>query len=263
MITRGAAWLSDLFRVFFLDRFNAQHRPYALQASTAARSCHFHAHARIPEKSLAELLTQIADRPVQQVVLPGPNTQLGDVGSHTFYYTLACLVVALQPRAILEFGTYLGVGAYAMALNAPSQTQLYTIDLPDSAQASAAHSLNRIDQGHVATSRGRVGQAFLGTPQAKRIIQIRADSLQLRIEEHLSRAELILIDGGHSTPIIARDTDNAFRVLADNGVVLWDDYFHLYPDVVSYLDRLSRERTLWRISGTNFVFYHHHSPSPA
>ena len=255
MGSRGIAWLSDLFQVFFVDRFNARSRPYSLRASTAARSCHFHAHAPIPEQPLNQILHNLAGHPVLDVTLPGPQTELGDVGSHTFYYTLGSLVRALQPKIILEFGTYLGVSAYTMALNAPQSCRLYTVDLPDAAQAGPSHALNRIDQGHIHTSRGRVGQAFLGTPQETLITQIRADSLSLQIKDHLAQADLILVDGGHSTPIVTRDTENAFSVLASKGVIVWDDYFHLYPDVVNYLNQLSQRHSLRRISGTNFVVH--------
>jgi len=68
--------------------------------------------------------------------------------------------------------------------------------------------------------------------------------------------DLVLIDGGHSSSIVRADTENALRLLDPQGVVLWDDYFYLYPDVVSYLDSLAAEgRRMVSIKGTNLVVY--------
>ena len=75
-----------------------------------------------------------------------------------------------------------------------------------------------------------------------------------RAPDSLKGVDLCLIDGGHSTPVVKADTENALRVLAEGGTILWDDYFHLYPDVVGYLDSLvDRGHRLFAIRGTNVV----------
>jgi len=252
---KGIAWIRDLAQIFFLDRFHPQRKDSSLKASTAARTLRFRSRSRIPFLPLAEVLDRISHQTVPHVTLPGPTTKLGDVGDQTHYYTLASLVQAIRPSNILEFGTYLGVSAYAMTLNAPEHCTLYTVDLPDNATASGIPELNQIDKGHIATSRQRVGEAFLGTPMEKRIRQLRADSMSFNAKDHLDQADLVFVDGGHSRPVVAKDTENAFRVLTPNGTILWDDYFHLYPDVVEFLDELSSRYTLHAIQGTNLVLY--------
>ena len=79
--------------------------------------------------------------------------------------------------------------------------------------------------------------------------------MTFRAEKWIDRADLIYIDGGHSLPCITRDTENALRVLAPDGTIVWDDYFHLYPDVVSYLDDLADRYPMHAIAGTNYVIY--------
>jgi len=256
-LTKPLRWVTDLFEVLVLDRFHAQRRTVSQSASSACRSLRFHTRSRIRPRPLADLLaTMPGARSIPAVTLPGPGVNLGDVGSHSYYHTLASLVQALQPEVILEFGTYLGVGTHTMALNAPPHAKLFTVDLPDDAHAEAVPDLNAVDQGHIRSSRTRVGQAFLNTPQAGRITQIRADSMTFDAKDRVPNANLVLVDGGHSLPVVTRDTGNAFAVLAQGGVILWDDYFHLYPDVVRFLDDLSRQCVLHSIAGTNFVIYH-------
>lgn len=259
-ITRFLRWFSDITQVLFLDRLNVQRRPLAEAASTACRSLHFHAHSKIRPMRLADLLAILGAEDVVSVTLPGPGTLFGDVGSLTGYHALGALMKGLQPKSVLEFGTYLGVSAYAMALNAPSECQIHTVDLPDTASAKSEHELNTLDQRHVTTSRHRVGEAFLRSSERHRITQIRADSLEFRAEKILRDVDLVYVDGGHSRPIVASDTENAFRVLSPNGTIIWDDYFHLYPDVVKFLDELADTHQLRSIAGTNYVLYSRRKP---
>jgi predicted O-methyltransferase YrrM len=222
---------------------------------TICRSASFHARSKIRPIALPEILARLAAPSVEQVLLPGPSVDLGDVGSQSGYHVLGSLVRALQPAVILEFGTYLGVSACAMALNAPAGCRVFTVDLPDDAEATAVAVLNALDQSHVATSRHRVGEAFLRSSIRDRVTQIRADSMTFRAEEHVKNADLVYVDGGHSLPVVTQDTENALRVLSPNGTVVWDDYFHLYPEVVNFLDGLSERFPLHSIGGTNYVIY--------
>lgn len=252
---RAFHWLRDITQVVVLDRFNPRRRHLAEAASTACRSLNFHSRCRIRPAPLARLLESFGCGEVSPVTLPGPSTRFGDVGSQTGYHTLGALMRGLQPRTVLEFGTYLGVSAYAMALNAPEGSRIFTVDLPDETQGSARAELDALDQHHVATSRHRVGEAFLGTAVEGRITQLRADSLSFRAETVVQDVDFVYVDGGHSLPVITRDTENAFRVLSAQGTIVWDDYFHLYPDVVEFLDQLAGTHELHGIAGTNYVVF--------
>ena len=261
-IIKALAWLNDVLQVLFLYRFNAQRRRLSEQASTACRSLKFHATSKIRQLPLREIVAKLSDQPVDQVVLPGPATDLGEVGSQTAYHTLGTLVRAIQPATIFETGTYLGVSAYAMALNTPESCRIYTLDLPDDAAGELVPGLNKIDVRHVATSRLRVGEAFLRSSLKHRVTQLRDDSMTFRAETVMKNVDLIYVDGGHSLEVVTKDTENAFRVLAARGVIVWDDYFHLYPDVVQYLDGLANQYQLFGIEGTNYVIYSRNWPTP-
>jgi hypothetical protein len=253
--TRGLQWFTDITQVLFLDRFNARRRHLAEAASTACRSLNFHSRSKIRPIPLADLLSRMGCEEVTSVNLPGPSTLFGDVGSMAGYHVLGSLMKGLRPASVLEFGTYLGVSAYVMALNSPPDCQIHTVDLPDAAGAESQHELNALDQRHVASSRHRVGEAFLRSPERARITQIRADSLKFRAESLVSNIDFVYVDGGHSRPIVSSDTENAFRVLSNAGTIVWDDYFHLYPDVVQFLNELSGDHEMHGIAGTNYVIH--------
>ena len=254
-VARGFQWFRDITQVVLLDRFNPERRHLAEAASTACRSLNFHSRCKIQGLPLAEILAELGCPEVPTVALAGPCTDFGDVGSQTGYHTLGALMQGLRPRRVLEFGTYLGVSAHAMALNAPPGCHIHTVDLPDQTEAESRQELDSLDQRHVATSRQRVGEAFLRSPTRERITQIRADSLTFHAESVMADVDLVYVDGGHSRPVIQADTENAFRVLAPEGVIVWDDYFHLYPDVVKFLDELAERHELHAIRGTNYVVF--------
>jgi len=255
--------MGDLVQVLVLDRFNRDRKKDSELASTACRSLKFHARAKLQQMDLRALLPQISDVQIHEVILPGPSADLGDVGSQTGYHVLGSIVRALQPKTILELGTYLGVSACAMALNARPDCRIFTVDLPDAAMAESVPELNAIDQQHIATSRHRVGEAFLQSPLGKQITQIREDSMNFRAEKWVTDVDLVYVDGGHSLPVVTKDTENAFRVLSPAVTIIWDDYFHLYPDVVSFLNELADRYPLHGIKGTNYVIYSRRWRSPS
>ena len=254
-IIRGLAWLSDVGQVLVLDRLNSKRRRVSELASTACRELKFHSRAKIRSLPLAEIIAMISHTPFEQVSLPGPFTDLNDVGSMNGYHVLGSLVRALEPKTILEFGTYLGVSTQTMALNAPAHCRIYTIDLPDDAAPEEIPELDRIDQQHIRKSRYRVGEAFLNSPTRRKIAQIRVDSMRFRADGEMGEMDLVFIDGGHSRPIVKHDTETAFGFLSKAGTIIWDDYFHSYPDVVRFLDELHAQVPLYGITGTNLVIY--------
>jgi len=185
--------------------------------------------------------------PVEVILEAG----LGYVGP---YVLLATIVSALQPRKILETGTFRGAGALTMALNAP-ESEIYTVDLPDDEDEDALAQLTRGDKTWVRLARGCKGAAFVGHPAESRIHQIYADSLKMDAAEFIQGADFCFIDGGHTFECIKADTENALKVLSPNGVIVWDDYTWFVEGVSRYLRELSKTLPLKRIAGSQFVIY--------
>ena len=107
-IFRGLAWFSDVAQVLVLDRLNSKRRRFSELASTSCRELKFHSRARIRSLPLTQVIAMFAHQPFEHVSLPGPSADLSDVGNTNVYHVLGSLVRALEPKTILEFGTYLG-----------------------------------------------------------------------------------------------------------------------------------------------------------
>lgn len=253
----GLRYVRDVAEVLILDRVTGPslQRERAGEAATIVRSVRFHAHAKIPNLQLSELVSRLGSEPVLEVTLVGPREQSG-VGSGTYYHALASIARATKPLSVLEFGTYLGIGTLTMALNVSPNCRIITLDLPDDPQLHEEHDLSQGDLELIERRRARVGEAFLHSERRSQIEQIRTDSLTWQPDDSLGSIDLVLVDGGHSEPLVRADTENAFKLLSPTGTIVWDDYFYLYPGVVSYLDSLMEQGLqLYAIRGTNLVIH--------
>ena len=233
-IIKGVRWL-------FVDRSDA--------AWMAVRRAEFAAHVHFPTVSLAEIAGTSGD-----VVLPQPSLKREGVGNANYYYALGAIARAIQPRTILEIGTYLGLGALTFALNTAAECRIFTIDLPDDTLEATREAG---DWQFVENSRGRVGSAWRTYPPevSGKIIQLRGDSLTIELER-AGHPDLIFIDGGHSYEIVKSDTERALSILAPGGALLWDDYGMFWQDdVVRYLDGLSDSLEMVRLEGTDLVLH--------
>jgi predicted O-methyltransferase YrrM len=254
-VAEAAALFRDLGQVLVLDRLDPKRVQTSKNAGAHCRKLRFHSRCKIRSLPWPDLFQRLGLPSVNEISIPSPAVNNEDVGDADYYAAIATLVRAIRPKLIFEFGTYLGVGTVTMAANSTPDCRIYTLDLPDSAMAQGEHQLNATDTKHVVKSRSRVGEAFVQTPYQSRIAQIRDDSLTFRAENTVTNVDLVFVDGGHSTPLITKDTENAFRILSPTGIILWDDYFHAYPDVVNFLDKLADDYSLSSIPGTNLVIY--------
>lgn len=244
----------DAAHLLLLDWMSPGRRRYWEATRGFIRTMEFHAHARVPAIGLRELLRELRAEE-EEVVLPAPLIETGGVGDAPYLAAIGALARAARPTHVLEFGTYLGVSTLTLALNTGPNARIVTVDLPDAPPAEGLPLLDRHDTALVRQSRGRVGQAFRGHALREKIRQVFVDSSRLDATTLVSSAELVFIDGGHTFDLVEADTNNALRVLGGRGIVLWDDYWWFYPDVVRYLDGLSGRLPLRRVEGTNLVVH--------
>jgi predicted O-methyltransferase YrrM len=236
----------------FLDSLNPRSFLLSQRARTGVRDSFFQSRAKIPTVSLAEFLHLIHPQLPDRVSLI-PCVEKDSVGSSAYFHALASIAATLKPLSVLEFGTYLGASTLLFAMN--SSARILTIDLPDSESAESFETLSSDDKSLVVLSRNRVGEFYKGRPEEKQITELRCDSRTLDLAGKLESADLVYIDGGHDTVSISADTKNGFRVLRPRGVMIWDDYFWLYPDVVRFLDEIARDHRLVHIANTYLVAY--------
>ena len=171
-----------------------------------------------------------------------------------------CLIVAwLQPKAIFEFGTFNGCTTLQMAINAPADCKVFTLDIPP---AEASHlDLGEIDQ-YLAQKSGafsfNIGYYFRNTPFTSKIVQLWGDSTQIDLSDYYGQMKLVFVDAGHLYQYVKSDTTNALRLLQKGGCILWHNYNDvLYPDVTQHLYELSLTSVpLYHMKGTTLALYY-------
>ena len=206
-----------------------------------SRSC-------IPPFNATELFPGIFNTPVCLRDV-GPSG-----GSPTSFeiYVLASLVGYALPRSIFEFGTFEGRTTLQFAINSPDEALIYTIDLP------ANNVVTRYPRAYASESRARrlpVGGCFHGQPESRKITQLTGDSATHNLDEFRERVEFCFVDGDHSFEYVKADSENAFRMLAPGGLILWHDYSGSWPSVSQYLRELARTKSLYHIAETSIVVY--------
>jgi predicted O-methyltransferase YrrM len=163
-------------------------------------------------------------------------------GSINIYETflISALVKLIQPKVILEIGTYRGRTTFHLFHNASEDTIIYTIDLPED------EFPDNVTDANLTYNKTR---DFL--PNNRRIKQIKINTRDWEgmLEEKINFA---FIDADHSYSGVKNDTEKAFSCLDKYACVCWHD--SLWPDsgygVHRYLTELHRKNSkLFRIMG--------------
>lgn len=186
------------------------------------------------ERVGAELnVTHIPDRP--DMVMPLAETLV--IGAISRW---------LSPRRAFEIGTYRGATALAIAMNAPDDAAIFTLDLPP-----------RPDDRRQADE---IGSAYRGTSEERKITQLYGDSTAFDFQPYEGSMDLVLVDGNHDERFVHSDSMNAFRMLKPTGVIIWDDYLwdRKYPEcsgVTRCVDSLSDQYDIANIAGTRLAVF--------
>jgi Methyltransferase domain len=242
----------ELVTIFIAKRKTRRH---AIQMGRDIRQHAFNARDPFPEVEHAKLAAFLGcDRPREIILPPIDIISLSGLGFVQPYALHATVVSALQPKKIFEIGTFRGVAALTMALNAP-EAEVYTLDLPVDYNAADAETLTKGDKEWVRLSRTSTGFAFQGHPAARNIHQLYCDSLTFEPPDFLNNVDLCFIDGGHSYECVKADTETALKILSPNGVIVWDDYAWFIDGVREYLTELRETLPLRRIAGSQLVMY--------
>jgi len=131
--------------------------------------------------------------------------------------------------------TYLGATTWTVAHN-QRRARVYTLDPPGL----------RVDRGRY----------FRGTPEAERITQLLGDSASFDFSPYRGRMDLVFVDSSHSHSHVRSDTEAAFGMLSELGMIAWGDYTH-YPGVYTYLNEVAPtlDRPIFHIVGTRLAVY--------
>jgi Methyltransferase domain len=159
---------------------------------------------------------------------------------------LVSIAREMDVRCIFEVGTYNGVTALTLATNVPHAI-IHTLDLPRG--QSPRLPLFPSDDPNLSAF---VRRAYEGCEEADRIVQHLGDSAEFDFSRFHNQCDLVYIDGAHSYEYVKNDTEAAFRMVRDGGVIVWDDYWRRVSDVPRYLHTLKYEN-LFRLPESRLV----------
>ena len=169
-----------------------------------------------------------------------------------------CLIIKwLKPQRVLELGTYNGMTTLQMALNASSECIIYTLDL--SPEQEATIKLSKIDALVAKEFKNKfntkTGSYFVGREDVN-IVQLWGDTATFDYSVLDGPIDLIFIDAAHDYDNKKRDTENALRLLSNNGVILWHDYGQVVnPEVTKCLLEYALNHHIFHLRNTDLAIY--------
>lgn len=159
-----------------------------------------------------------------------------------------------RPRRHLEFGTASGFGtricleeceATVWTINMlfgeydSDGFPLYPLNTEDENDARTFSEWKQkigLQNNEVINSRDTlcfIGMEYLSKSMGNRVCQIYTDSRSWDTKNYPTGFfDTVLIDGGHSAEILKNDTEKAFRLVREGGLIIWHD-FCLDPDIFS------------------------------
>lgn len=171
--------------------------------------------------------------------------------------TMATLVYQLKPKTVFEIGTYNGFTTLHFAYNAPEDAKIYTLDLPPDFEVKDKANYSYDDLMVVELSKKNIAnRIYKKDPMGRKVIELFGDSEKFDYSPFYGKVDLIFIDGNHSYRYVKSDTENAFKMLSENGVILWHDFdYIIHRDVFKFLNSLSKEHKIYSIPHTRFAIY--------
>ena len=165
-------------------------------------------------------------------------------------YALLRVVKWIEPKRIFEIGTFRGITTAHLALN--SDAIVYTLDLP----REMAANLDGYSPGDLKLlqSSAEIGSTYRQLNMNGRIRQLFGDSRLFDYEPYRKSIDCVLVDGCHVYDGVLSDSERAFDLLADRGVILWHDFANL-RDVTRAVRFLAKKRPIYHIGGTFLAMY--------
>jgi hypothetical protein len=167
---------------------------------------------------------------------------------------LLTIIVAEQPREVLEIGTYMGHTTRAMAENL-DRSIIHTIDLPPEFSAeNHASNFQPKDDYHLIAKRV-VGREFEGRQFGTRIVQHLCDTAVMDFAR-IGRPTFFFIDGSHTYEYCKNDSEKCLALCPTGGTFLWHDCDEMHPGVVQFLSEWRTQgRDVVRIADTALAYY--------
>lgn len=240
-ITNPNSFWREVVRCGFLERHNHPESWLSFRHSVG-RECAMRKRSGewVPSKSLDEILgpTRSATGKIVYDAQTPYNLSWAEL------VILSQIVASLRPLQLFEIGTFNGRTTLHLALNAPDNALVTTVDLGSGEFNFGA------DKRYFAST--HVGSCFQNTEVAKKIVQVLGDSHSLDFSACARSMDLVFIDGDHSYAGVMKDSELAFSLIRPGGVILWHDYL-MIGDVTRAISSLKKIHSLYRIADTSLV----------
>jgi hypothetical protein len=195
--------------------------------------------------------------PRKPISIVEPAKRSGDVNLAELAVLASAAAAARTGEEIIEIGTFDGRTTLNFAVNATLQLRIFTLDLPP--DATPRFDLAAGERAYV--DKPRSGRHFAAprpefAAAAVRITQLYGDSAAFDWSPHVGRGALVFVDGSHAYDYVIADSDTAFRLVADKGMVIWHDY-GVWEGVTRALEEIeaSRRLGLRHVRGTSLVVW--------
>lgn len=132
--------------------------------------------------------------------------------------TLGAIARMLQPKLVVEFGTFRGGSTLAIASNMSHSGKVVTVDIDPSTRSTHEHGLG------TGLSEFDVGCLFKNTRFERMIEQRFSNTLSFESSDLVGKADLVFVDADHTYEFVKRDTLKALTLVRPGGWLLWHDY---------------------------------------
>jgi predicted O-methyltransferase YrrM len=166
---------------------------------------------------------------------------------------LAAITSFLQPKCVMELGTFKGHNTVLFAHYASPDAEVFTLDLDPGEVGNMGVKPVEGDLKYI--NKPAIGESCLSYTGSARITQLTGDSMTYDFSPYYGRCDLVFVDAGHSYPFVKADTENAFKMLRPGGVILWHDYQPGCPGVVTALQETSLSVPILHLQGTSLAVF--------
>lgn len=203
----------------------------------------------IPKVRVEALLPRIDVEPIEKEEANG-NITLNELT------IISQLIHDHKPQTIFEIGTFNGRTTINLAHFSPQEATVYTLDLPKEGLATAKFGIEEGDRKYV--DKNVIGERY--QKNTDKIVQLYGDSATFDFTPYYGTMDFVFVDGAHSAPYAENDTEVAFKLIRDGGIILWHDY-GVWRGVTKVLNNYYRHdarfKNIQHIEGSCFVYYKH------